>query len=42
MTEKKERIFFWMIILACIISIGLSFYTFVILPETNVALGSFF
>lgn len=42
MSEQKEKLFFGLIIFACIFSVALSFYTFVILPETNVALGSFF
>lgn len=42
MTEKKERIFFILIILACVISLMLTFFTFVILPNQNLALGSFF
>lgn len=42
MTEQKEKIFFVLIILACILSLMLTFFTFVILPKTNIALGSFF
>jgi len=42
MTEQKEKLFFLLIILACIVSLLLTFFTFVILPETNIALGSFF
>ncbi len=42
MSELKEKIFFILIIVSFALSIALSFYTLVILPETNVALGSFF
>jgi hypothetical protein len=42
MTATKEKLFFFLIIVFCILSLGLTFYTFVILPKTNIALGSFF
>lgn len=42
MTERKERFFFILILMACMISLLLTFYTFVVLPKTNIALGSFF
>lgn len=42
MSEVKEIFFFGLIIVFCILSLLLTFYTFVILPKTNVALGSFF
>lgn len=42
MIEKKEKIYFYIIVVVCLITIALSCYAFLILPKSNVALGSFF
>lgn len=42
MSDQKEKLYFALILLSCLASLALTYYTFVILPKDNVALGSFF